>query len=418
MRPFLAVSLALAILALAFAAARAADPPATQHVATDDESIAIDVPADWKITREDLKDSPLAFRVAVPASMGWGYLTVYHMNGMRGERGQVYRDRRVQPGLHEDVQGVEVGLEPTPWLTMLVKQNGHEMRKVWIPRVIDRDGFSISFNCSPALWPALKDDTFRAAQSLTSKLGEWPKPPAGFHTSTRDGFRYFVATVVKEKDVETLHAVVLEQEARYAKLHGPLPKPASNPPVIVVTPDNAMAMTITPEAKSETGYATQFVEGRVFAVPMKKDDFRAKSSFAERLVAMFHVQSMGEASWAPEWLFHGERYVVQAEVWGGKPLPSFPPEFGTKLARSLGPFEALTKPNAKDLEAQSFAYVAFFRAGPKPYQDAFAAFLKDTAANGDWEAAQAKHLLSLDQDDLRVAAEKFVSKDLKMLKPR
>ena len=64
-----------------------------------------------------------------------------------------------------------------------------------------------------------------------------------------------------------------------------------------------------------------------------------------------------------------------------------------------------------------FEYLAFFQHGPKPYRDAFAAFLKDAAATGDVETAQATRLLSLDQEKLWEAINEYV-KELKTVKPK
>jgi hypothetical protein len=67
-------------------------------------------------------------------------------------------------------------------------------------------------------------------------------------------------------------------------------------------------------------------------------------------------------------------------------------------------------PNDRNALPNAAAYVAFFRAGPKPYQEAFREFLAAARETGDVVTALEKHLLSLDQEEMLEAVHEFAKK--------
>jgi hypothetical protein len=104
----------------------------------------------------------------------------------------------------------------------------------------------------------------------------------------------------------------------------------------------------------------------------------------------------------------------------GKPLPAIPDGFLVQIPKPLPRLDELAKLENPGFDASyaMLGYVAFFRLGPKPWRDAFAAFQKEGAASHDWDAAEKKHLLSLDQAKLRDAAQGWLGRNLTSVKPK
>lgn len=408
-----AIALGVCVAVLVGAALAAPDDPAvpeTRRFGSGEagQRIEIDLPREWKVDHLDDPGSLMFLRLRSPKVEDFFGLSVARAPAIRNERGQAFADR----GATKD----EVGLEPLPHLVMDRDVRGEPVRSVRIYRVLHRLGFTVKMDCAPSAWPTLRDAAFRAAASLTSDFDEWPAKPQGYRESLRDGYEYLVNPAIKDKDVDALHAAVLEQEKRYAAQHGAVPKPSCNPIVVVVVPDRPTAGAVSLTATSQFGYAANWQEGRLFAVPLKKDDAPGRGELADRLAVIFHTQCYGTCQ--PLWLCDGERRVAAMEAIARKPLPMVPAEAATEFAASLVPFQELVTTPPKNAVAQSASYVAFFRAGGELYRDAFSAFLQDVASTGDWEAAQRKHLFVLDQEKLRTGAQTFIAKELKPVKPK
>src|SRR5690606_28694719 len=75
-------------------------------------------------------------------------------------------------------------------------------------------------------------------------------------------------------------------------------------------------------------------------------------------------------------------------------------------------------PNDRDRLPNATAYVAFFRAGPKPYQEAYRKFVAAARETGDVVTALETHLLSLNQEEMMAAVREFGEKKLRATRPR
>lgn len=415
----LAILAALAVLLLALRDAHAApDEPVapaqeTVRIESDDHRVAIDLPESWRPERSDEKAAVISLRLQVPPAGATAYLSVFHVPGFLDPRAQAYVERASQPKRYvTDVRG-DVGLEPLPHLTMDIPKPGTLTLHAWIYRVIDRNGFTVTVYCDPATWPAMKDACFRAAQSLTSRIPEWPARPEGYRVVERDGYEYLVQASVKDADLVPLHTALMEQEKRYAKAHGPIPKPSWNRPQVVVSSERWAARTLSGGlARPDDEFYTDVASGRLLAVPLRKGDAGARAELADCASALFHAQCYGRTA---VWLCDGERQLAFAESLAGKPLPAVPEAILAGMPRTLVPFEELARRPPANAWDQAVPYVALFRGGPKTYRDALAAYLQDLAATGDEEAALAKRLLCLPQQKLAEAALAFV-RDLKPVK--
>jgi len=407
-----------ALLPAALAAPDDAAPPPTRRYASGDEGhgVSVELPREWKVDRLEVGTFLMFLRLKSAANEDFFSIGVFRNAAVRNERGQVFGERGARAKQFRLDAVAEVHLDPMPHLAIDDVMDGTMMRHVWIYRVINRVGLGVNFACPLSMWPSVKDAAFRAAATMASDLEESPPRPAGCKASLRDGYEYLADPAVKDKDVDALHAAVMEQEKRYALLHGPVPKPASNPIVVVVAPDKLALGSIAVGLTCANGYAANYAEGRLFATPPKKDDALGRGDLADRLAVLFHMQSYGCGE--PSWLCDGERRIAAMEAMIKKPLPAVPAEPLTEFATPLALFGDLVAKPPKNAVAQAASYVALLRAGPKPYREAFAAFLADVAATGDWDAAQKKLIAGLDQEKFRADAQTFVVKELKPVKSK
>jgi hypothetical protein len=412
--PPLALIAGLALLAVTTRAAPDDDASDTRRFESGDKGVSVELPKAWRVARPEFPGSIMALQLKSDDVDGYFALFVFQSPAMRNERGQAWAERIPQQRQFKADAPGEVRFGPLTHLLMDVKENGEVMTHVWMFRILGRTGITLHFTCRATSWPSIKDAAFRAAATMTSTLDENPPRPDGYKPLLRDGYEYLLHPSLKDKDIDVLHAAVLEQEKRYGVLHGAVPKPEGNPIVVVVTPDKATAAALSPDGSSKFGFAASWREGRVFAVPLKKDDALGRAELADRLALVFHVQCCGDG--LPLWLSDGERRVAAAEAFTRKPLPSVATDYVAEFATSLVTLDQLATKPPKDAVAQSASYVALFRAGPQAYRDAFKSFLLDLAATGDWETSQRTHILSLDQEKLRSAAQTFVAKELKPVK--
>jgi len=403
-----AVALAAACAAsvAAFAGDDVAPPSAApQRFESSDHKVALELPASWRVESMPSDHAALSLRITTPAASPVVNLDVFHMTGFLDARCQAYFERDAEVERYEGAARGDVFLEPLPHLVMSVTEGNAAVTRAWLFRVIDRNGFTLTVRCDPATWPAVKDACCAVAASLTSSIPEWPERPAGYVVSERDGYEYLVQPGVPDADVAALHAAVVELEKRYAKSHGPVPKPKDDRPVVVVSADREATRVAANVKSVDEDYFASVFFGRLYAVPIRADDAPGRAKLALAATEIFHAQCYGHL--ASTWLCTGEKRLAAADAWLGKPGGAASSH--AALPKTVAPFDDVVHRPGKDAAEQATAYVALFRGGAKPWRDAFAAFLKDLAATGDWDAAERTHLLSLDQTKLRAAAQAFAT---------
>jgi hypothetical protein len=392
------------------------DAAATTEWASADGRVSLRLPAAWDVTVASDDQTVLTLRVALPGGAERGYVEVFHLPGMRSERAQPHAEKKQHSDFYQ-ATSAETRLEPMPHLLLDCGVKGKPWRHAYLYRIIERNGFTVHGLFSTADWGQVGPALFAATKSLSSKYGEWPARPEGYRALVRDGYEYLLHKAVKDKDVDALHKLVLEREAAYAKLHGPVPKPDSNRPVIVVHAKKEDAAPLLADAAAaDFGCKFQKLEARLFTVPLPKPTPDSSAELARELNDLFQYQSFG---WLPSWVYVMDRDAAQFEAYTGKPVPWIYEGWLATASKKVRPFDQLVSKQSFTPEEghELFIYCALFRAGGKPWRDAYAAFWKELAATGDCEAAQ-KILLALDQKQLQSAAETFAAKEFKPVKVR
>ena len=404
----LAASVVVALVVAPLSAALAApeEPAATKPCSSVNGHFTIELPAAWTPTPAKADKAVMSWEGQLPGGAGPIEVTVYHLPGMISARTQPFFERDVHPPRF-DVKGPakpESDVLPHLWMDEPASA-GPATRHVWMYRVIRRNGFTVYFQCRADAWPLVREQSLRAAASLTTRVDEWPAPPAGYKRRVRDGIVYYVHSAAGDSDA-AVHAVVRGEQQGFAKLHGMAPSVPDAPLVVVVHAKKEDAAVLCADAA--TAPRGQWFDGstmRLFAVAPMKDDEVGSAVLAREARQLAFVHAFGRSE--PFWLFVGESSLAWSEEVTGKSLPVVPAGFAPTPARRFNELVSLASASDDDADAM-LVYTAFFLHGPRKYRDAFSAFLKDVAATGDAETAQEARLLSLDQEQLWKDANEFI----------
>jgi hypothetical protein len=191
--------------------------------------------------------------------------------------------------------------------------------------------------------------------------------------------------------------------------------------VVFIHTDRSQASRVLEAAANHSNnHFTDVRNGRLFTVPVPKNDKEQAGLLASEAQALFFVLKYGQNT--PLWAYIGERNVARGEEATGKRLPYLHEGMvNWRTETSIGKLDAL--PGLRESEwdsywRQSFFYVCFFHAGGKKYRAAYEAFLEDLATNFDPVAAQEKHIAPLGYDQLRTDARDFVNFKLMPFRPK
>lgn len=377
-------------------------------------------PSAWavqEVAADPGSDLKLSIRLDAggPAVTAWGYL-----GAVPNERAHIryqlpYHLRNYEAASHE------VGSDPVPFLwteTPYVTGNVRHLLALTHRR---RCCMRFVFEFPAALWDRLGAAALEVVRTADTKCEDWPARPPGYRPLVKDGYQYLLPAAVKDRDVAAFHAYVLETEKAYEKSHGAVPKPDSNPIEILLhdTREDADALTTqrghTPW--SRFGVFDESGSGSLIAARTAAASADARPDLAYSLTRVFHDQSFGP--YLP-WMREMEAFAAWAEAAAGRPLPAVPQSIQDSLRAKLVRFDELTRAEPAAVVAARgslLKYLLLFRTGPKTYRDAWAAFLAELQASGDFAQAE-KILLALDQDKLVADAASLAERAMKPAKGR
>ncbi|MHC4490897.1 MAG: hypothetical protein ACYTDU_04665 [Planctomycetota bacterium] len=252
---------------------------------------------------------------------------------------------------------------------------------------------------------------FNAVQTMSAAVDEFPPRPERYKAITKDDYLYLLHPDVRAKVVKDLHRQLTNEERAFTKLHGKLPKDPDHPASIVVHAKKEHALDLSPKAaESYSGYYTDRINRRVFAVPLGRGK-EPLAYFASALRSLFFTMRFGDNQ--PYWIHEGEVRAAWVTHMSGRKLPALSPGYKKSIPDRFAALQQLHTLRGADLTNQAFCYVAFFVAGPGKYQKAFKSFFKTFATTGDWRSAQKKHLLGLDQVKMAKDLAKFAKQELR-----
>lgn len=399
---------------LVLAAAVAAGDDEVRWKATDDGSVRFAFPAAWQVEavapRGD--NGLLAFEVRLPPrDRPFFRVTLWDLaGGCQTPRAQAYFERLMRMK-EEETQSAEVVLKPLPHLVLRGRDHAGEFLHAVAYHVQNGHPLSLDYMGPVDLWEQARPGFLQAALSVTSRLPAWPPLPPGYAQVEKGDYLYLLHADAPKSAVTDLHRILKRQEKAHRKLHGASAKSIRWRSQIVVHADKAAASALCESAAtSRHGHYLHSTEARLYAVPVEKGDEAAKAAFAREAYQLMHLRRYGGSH--PRWLFVGEGTLVWSEQLAGESLPKVAGGLHADIPLGrLVPFATLVADSEHPLwSKQVFAYVALFHDGPRAYRAAFKSFLKDFQETGDWELAQETHLLSLDQEKLREAAEAYCGK--------
>lgn len=367
---------------------------------------SIALPSDWVLADYSEADTVLSWEVHLPGSEKRALLVVF-VNDRCDPRampyGQVNWFRENRPAAK-----VETRTKPLPQL-VATSPPETDVRSPWMDwylyRSIRGRSFTIRFSCTAEDFARSEQDMLQAVGSLTADIQPWPPVPKGYKTSPQGTWLIATAPGVTASTTPILKALK-EQEQRFRRDHGPLPK--GDEPIVVFVHNTAEdGERIEPDAENGVdGYYADVWRRRVFAVPLDKEKPDDEGWLASCAQAVLFVARYGNTS--PEWVFNGERTLARAEAITGKPLPVLDAGFFSwskdmKL-HTLDELPAL-RTNWDAWTREAFFYVASLHEGK--YKKEYAKFLEDFAATSDGEGAFSRQLWPVGLDKLHAAAIDF-----------
>ncbi len=426
-RRILAIAVACAASAVAFGgdSQPPAASPATKEYASDDKKYAISMPASWTVSSEKKKGTELiSLSAELPDKNGTAYFELRTVPGCLDLRGLAARRGADMTDVGKDggkvIDGPSLTFEPMPQALVRVEFKEGVFIEWLGVRMIRRSAFALDVGCAKDVWPKVQDACLAALRSLKTTLPEWPDPPRNHRRVVRDGYEYYVHPSVEDADLDAVHKRLRAVEAAFVKQHGPTSWTEDAPFVVVVhaTREDAVKFDAKIDGHSRSGSYADGELCRLSVVPPPKGASAAAAELACAAWRSF-VDQTGMDDY-PFWLYLGEGDAAAAESLAGKPLPALPDGMIVAIPNPLPRLDEIAKVRrayGQDVDGM-LAWVAFFRCGPKPWRDAFAAFLQEGAASHDWAAAEKKNLLAFDQEKLRDAAQAFLAKGLTAVKTK
>jgi len=232
--------------------------------------------------------------------------------------------------------------------------------------------------------------------------------PEAYKETVWRGLHFHAHPDVKSKDLARLKKRIGVARKAFEARHGKLRMSSDNPAIVVVHTSAAQARKMCAGAgDSPHGHHIEIETLRLFTEPIESDERVSAADFARALQMFFFLERYGRAT--PDWLWKGACRLELAASWTGEKSPAIPASMGP-IPESLPAFE-----HQMSGSDESLYWVLFFRHGPAVYRKAFKACVDEVAETADWDSAVGTHLLSLDQDTMRAAANEFVAKKVELV---
>ena len=372
------------------------------------------LPAEWtvEVHHGRSRKTDLMLKITPPEAERAAYLYVWNKKGMRGPRAQAWYEG---PRILRDQKGQSSSIEmkPLPHVIISRKSRSSGAERVYVVayRVVQGNGLKIALSCRKALWEKIKDTYFAAVQAISAAVDEFPPRPERYKAVVKDDYLYLLHPDVSAKAIKDLHRQLTNEEREFVKRHGKITIDPDHPPSIIVHAKKEDALELSPKAaESYSGYHADWLNRRVFAVPLGRGR-EPRAYFGSVLQSLLFTMRYGANQ--PYWVHEGEVRAAWIRHMSGRKLPALSPGYKKSIPSRLVALSQVPTLRGADLTNQAFCYLAFFVAGPGKYKKAFKLFLKAFATNGDWRAAWKKHMLSLDQKRLAKDLAKFAKDDLR-----
>ena len=383
----------------------------------------VDLPATWQVQTRRVKETlPLRFKIRVPDAKGPVHIDLYAFDGVQlTSRAQA---RFEQPAQVERWKATASGvsLHPLPHLRLDYKDKKGERRMVVhaYKRQLCR-GLVLVLMCLKSDWPKVSGGYLNAAQGMSSTLGRYPAIPDDYERTEHAGFVYLSAPGVRRKARKRVEKIVAETQKWFVKLHGPITRPPSEPPLVFLHTLQREAGRLNRHAAvAEHGHLADVGGRAIYAVPVQRQGSRQHASLVAQIHRLLFAERYG--LFYPAWVQAGENALFVERVETGKKWPCVTKAWrksflGVQLRLdALEPIHETT--DWEFYVCHGMAYTLLFRCGPPEYRKAFGAFLKALATHGDWDRALKHHLFVLDQDKAMRDANTFLERRVKPVEPR
>ena len=395
-----------------------AEESLTQLVASDDAKFGIRVPQRWTVQRRlnalDRRQV-IGFRCSVEGIQKTFDVRVFHLTGVElSPLAQAHVDGKIHAKKSPETS---VHKEPVPHLLVPHEKGGRKLLGVYAYARRKGRGLHVHLVAGPELALAVKDAYLTSIDSLLCALDRWPAPPEGYTLHEVKGDHYYLHSQVKPRDLKTIQRVVMDTRKRFEAFHGAVTRPADEPAVFVVFPDEAAALAYDAYAENAR-YAiwSRPRERRVHTVVVRKADRRVAARLAGE-VAEVLLQERYPSPIAL-WWSRGEAFVAYNAERTGKKGGVVTRGWKDKmkgLTHTLADVEKLRSKKIAEYGEHGRYYVTLMRHGPSKYRKAYRAFLDEVSASGDLDAALAGMWKAVDPAEMLSDAEQYMARKVKVV---
>jgi hypothetical protein len=376
----------------------------------------IELPEAWEPELVDAPKYEAAWNLKLPGSNAPAQLVLDREDKMGDPRSA---PRLWQEGVLKNLKArdPQTVFRPLPQLIVHHGEGDEQRVAQYVFRKIKGNPYFLLFDCGKEAFAAAQADVVAAMRSLEAKVKRYPSIPKDYDLKTKGPFLFAVHPSVK-RSLKGLHRVLRDQEKRFKKVHGSLPR-TKEPAVILVHGSKRQAGDLLAAAeKAQTDYYVDIQHGRLFAVPVQAGTGEPAGIAASAMQCFFFLLKYGDTQ--PVWAWNGELYVARAEQMTGKSLPYLHAGFAnwigeTKVGR-LDEIETITEENKENYGKLAFYYVCMFHAGK--YKKQYKKAMKEYGETLDWKAAFQNHLEPIGYDALRAATEAFMYTKVKAVRPK
>jgi hypothetical protein len=381
-----------------------------QKVATvkvEKKGFALTVPSDWVLQEYEESGAELAWDLHLPGSTKRASLDLIRIERADPRSWPYYQAEWWRNNKPDEKP--EVRVKPSPRIVISRSRDGADWNDLMLPVSVKNNVFAFRLSCAAEDLPQAEGDLLLTVRSFTANVELSPPIPKGYETS-QEGVWLIARSPNVTASLKPLVKTLKDAEKRFRHEHGPLPK-SDAPLVVLVQASKADGAKIEPKVgETQLDVYGDHANRRMFAVPFEKDNLDSAGFLTDVASGLLFQAKYGDIR--PRWVVSGESTVARAEVYTGKPLPSLDEGFvgwaSTLKLHRLDQLDGLLQNDNETWNKESFFYVAALREGK--YRKQYKAFLDDFAETADGPGAFARHLGTIDQEDLKAATMSYLDR--------
>jgi hypothetical protein len=277
----------------------------------------LSVPTDWRIEEAAAGKDSVDFRAVIPGATDSCTLMVRERLGAPPPatlaQSIATQTRDQQPDTR-----VEQMFETYP----MVRVTNGDVTTLWAFLRINGRSFEVGMVSTPSDRTAVRADFLAVVPRITCKRASLPSIPENYKVVKKGRFRVAVHPAVKTK-LKPIYSALADQDKRFSKFHGKMPKAAPSPVLFVHVSHSAGVSVYSRLSELTIPVSGDWTGQRLFSLQLPAKNRQQLSAFASGFARFAFVEHYGVTG--PEWARVGESNLASLQALGGHKLPTLPP---------------------------------------------------------------------------------------------